>query len=142
MSAVQLIMLAQPAALLLFVTKKLTDGKPLERFFERTLVSGDGARECRRQFGTHRNFAFAFVGEIEKLIDNFGAAFFSIKIGWLKDRSVPFHEPVSPRDVAPAGEDVISRGAIVGQEISETWERLHHFKTDQPTGSEPLVAVE
>src|SRR5207244_4822463 len=35
---VELVMFAQPAALLFFVTKELTDRKPLERFFECALV--------------------------------------------------------------------------------------------------------
>ena len=73
---VELEMLAQPAALLFLVTKTLRDGKPLERFLEFAVVRGDDARQRRRQLRSHRHFAFAFVGEIEKLADDFRPAFF------------------------------------------------------------------
>src|SRR5207248_11369665 len=73
--AVQLVMFAQPTALLFFVTKELADGKPLERFLKCALVRGDDARQRWCQLWPHRHFAITFVGEIEKLIDNFRAAF-------------------------------------------------------------------
>jgi len=69
----------------------------------------------------HSDFALAFVGEIEKLVDDFGAALFLVKIGGLKKRSVPFEEAISTSDFALARKDVVSRGAGVGQEIAKTW---------------------
>src|SRR5207244_5347211 len=126
--AVELIMFAQATALLFFVTKELADGKPLERFLERAFVGRDHARQCRRQLRPHRDFAIAFVSEIEKLIDNFGAAFFAIEIGRLEDGAVPFDKTVAARNFAPTGEDVVPRRAVVRRKISESWERLHHFK--------------
>ena len=95
--AVDLVMFAQPAALLFFVTKTLRDGKPLQRLFEFALVRRDHARQRRRHFRPQRDFAFAFVGEIEKLRDDFRAAFLSVKIGRLEDRAVPFDKPIAPR---------------------------------------------
>src|SRR5205085_9375429 len=64
---VELIVLAQPAALLFLVAKAVRDRKPLERLLEFAVVCGDDARQGRRQFGTERDFPFAFVGEIEEL---------------------------------------------------------------------------
>src|SRR5438874_3731861 len=135
-------MFAQPAALLFLVTKKLADGKPLERFFERAFVRSDHARQRRRQLGSHRHFAIAFVGKIEKLIDDFGTAFFALEIGWLEHGAVPFDETVAPSNLTPAREDVIPRRAIVGQKVSETWERLHDFKNRSGTWARTTYAVE
>ena len=64
-------MFAQPAALLLFVTKELADGEPFERLLEFAFVRGNHASKRRRKLRAHRHFAFALVGEIKKLIDNF-----------------------------------------------------------------------
>src|ERR1700726_249000 len=121
-------MFAQTTALLFFVAKKLADGKPLERFLERALVRGDDARKRRRQFWPHRHFAVAFVGEIEKLIDNFSAALLAVKIGRLERWAVPFDEAVTARNVAPLPEDVIPRRTVVGQEVAKPGKRLHDFK--------------
>jgi hypothetical protein len=44
----------------------------------------------RREFRTQRDFAFAFVGEIEKLLDNFRAAFLLVQLGRLQRRALPF----------------------------------------------------
>src|SRR4051812_38654155 len=101
-------MFAQPAALLFFVTIKLADRKPFEWFFKRALVGCDHPRQGRSQFRPHRNFALAFVGEIEKLIDNFSAAFFSVELSRLQDRAVPFHETVLASDLPPSRENEIS----------------------------------
>jgi len=106
---------------LLFVTKKLADGKPFKRFLEFALVRGDHASKRRRELRAHCDFALALVGEIEKLLDDFGAALFLVKISGLKKRSVPFEEAITTSDFAPARKDVISRGAGVGQEIAKTW---------------------
>src|ERR1700720_3597694 len=107
-------MFAQAAALLFFVTKELADGKPLEWFFECAFVRGDHTGQRRRQFWPHRHFAVTFVGEIEKLIDNFRAALFAVEIGRLKDGAVPFDKTVTARNLAPAREDVVPRRAVVG----------------------------
>src|SRR5689334_6476178 len=90
-------------------------------------MRGNYAGECRRQLRPHGNFAFAFVGEIEKLVDNFGAALLSIKISRFEHGSVPFDKAVTARNLPPAPKDVIPRGAILGQKIPKTWKRLHHF---------------
>ena len=111
---VELVMFAQPAALLFFVTKELTDGKPLERLFECALVRGNNARQRWRQLWPHRHFAIAFVGEIEKLIDNFRAAFLAVEIGRLEQWAVPFDKTVTARNLAPEREDVVPRRAVVG----------------------------
>jgi len=107
-------MFAQPAALLFFVTKELTDRKPLERFFECALVRGNDARQRWCQLWPHRHFAIAFVGEIEKLIDNFRATFLAVEIGRLEHWTVPFDETVAARDFTPARKDVIPGSAVVG----------------------------
>ena len=118
-------MFAQPAALLFLVTKTLWDGKPLQRLFEFALVRRDDARQRWRQFRPQRDFAFAFVGKIEKLRDDFRAAFLSVKIGRLEDRAVPFDKPIAPRDFAPAVENVVSKRAIFGQKIAKAGKWLH-----------------
>ena len=112
--AVQLVMFAQPAALLFFVTKELADGEPLERFLKCALVRGDDARQRWCQLWPHRHFAIAFVGEIEKLIDNFRATFLAVEIGRLEHWTVPFDETVAARDFTPARKDVIPGSAVVG----------------------------
>ena len=113
-------MFAQAPALLLFVTEEWADGKPLERFFELALTRGDDARQRWRQFRAQRHFPFAFVDEIEKLIDDFRAAFLPVEIGWFKQRAVPFHEAVAPGNIAPARKNVITRCAIVRQKIAKS----------------------
>ena len=118
--AIELEMFAQPAALLFFVAEKLADGKPFERFLEFTLVRGNHAGEGGRELGTQRDFAFAFVGEIEKLIDNFCAALFFVELCRFEDGTVPFHETVAAGDFAPAREDVITHRTVIGQEIAKT----------------------
>ena len=118
-------MFAQPAALLFFVAEELADGKPLERFLEFALVRGDDACKRRRQLRAQRDFAFAFVGEIEKLADDFVAAFLFVELGRLEHRAVPFDEAVTAGHLAPAREDVISCRAITWQEIAKSGEWLH-----------------
>ena len=113
-------MFAQPAALLLLVSEKLADREPFERFLEFAFVRGDHTSKRGREFRTQGDFAFAFVGEIEKLLDDFRAAFFLVQLGRLQKRAVPFDEAVAARDLTPAGEDVIAPGAVVGQEIAKT----------------------
>ena len=108
-------MFAQPAALLFLVTKTLWDGKPLQRLFEFALVRRDDARQCWRHFRPQRDFAFAFVGKIEKLRDDFRAAFLSVKIGRLEDRAIPFDKPIAPRRFAPSRENVVSKRTISGK---------------------------
>ena len=73
--AIELEMFAQSAALLFFVTEELPDRKPLQRFLELAFMRGDDPRKRRRQFRAQRDFAFAFVDEIEKLADDFIPAF-------------------------------------------------------------------
>src|SRR4051812_28619976 len=113
-------MLAQAPALLFFVTKKLADRKPFEGLLEFAAVGGSDTCQRRRQLGPHRNFAFSFVGEIEKLIDDFRSAFLFVKLGRLERRAIPFHETVTPRHPPPGREDVISGGTVRGQEITKT----------------------
>ena len=118
-------MFAQPAALLFFVTKKLADGKPLERFSEAPLVRGDHAGQGGRELRAHGHGAFAFVHEMKKLIDNFGAALFFVKLRRLKNRPIPFDEAVLPRHLPPLCKGVIPRGAAGRQEIAKSGQRLH-----------------
>src|SRR4029077_4271014 len=113
-------MFAQPPALLFFVAEKSTDGKPFQRLFEFALVRGNHTSERWRELRTQRHFALAFVGKIEKLIDNLRAALFCIQFSRLEDGAIPFDEAIASRHLAPAREDVIARRAIVGQEIAKT----------------------
>src|SRR6516225_3285482 len=104
-------------------------------------MCSDYARERRRQLGPHRNFAVAFVGEVEKLIDNFDAAFFAVEVGRLQNRAVPLDETVPTGDLAPAREHVIPCGAVAGQEVSRTWKRRHHVKTRRSNRARPTWCV-
>ena len=74
-------MFAQPAALLFFVAKTLRDREPLQRLAEFAFMRRDDAREGRRQLRAQRDFALAFVGEIEELRDDLRAALFFVKLG-------------------------------------------------------------
>src|SRR5436190_20020950 len=113
-------MFAPPAVLLLFVSEKLSDRKPLEWFLEFAFMRRNHTSKRRRQFRAQRDFAFAFVCEIEKLLDNFRAAFLLVQLDRFQRRAFPFDEAVAAGNLAPAGEDVIAPGAVVGQEIAET----------------------
>ena len=113
-------MFAQPAALLLLVSEKLSDREPFEWFLEFAFVRRNHTSKRGREFRTQRDFAFAFVCEIEKLLDNFRAAFLLVQLGRLQRRALPFHEAVAPRDLTPACENVIAPGAVLGQEIAKT----------------------
>src|SRR6476619_2621838 len=77
------------------------------------------------QFGTERDLAFAFVGEIEELGDDLGTAFFLVKLGRFENRSVPFDESVAAADFAPARENHVPGGAIFWKEISKAGKWLH-----------------
>src|SRR2546423_10309738 len=118
-------MLAKPAALLFLVAKTLRDREPFQRLLEFAIVRRHDARKRRRELRAHRDFAFAFIGEIEELPDDLGTALFRVKLRRSQDRSVPFHKTVTARDLAPFAEDVIPPRAISRQEITETRERLH-----------------
>ncbi len=106
-------MFAQPAALLFFVTKTLRNGEPLEWFAEFPFMSGHDPGQAWSQLRAQRHFALAFVGEIEELADDFGAAFFCVKLGRLQERGVPFDEAVAAANISPTGKDRISKRAIV-----------------------------
>ncbi len=87
--AIELKMFAQPAALLFFVSEKLSDREPFERFLEFPFVRRNHTSKRGREFRTQRNFAFAFVYEIEKLLDNFRAAFLFVQLGRFQRRALP-----------------------------------------------------
>jgi hypothetical protein len=61
--------------LLAFVTEKLGNGEPLDRFLVMTLMRGGHAREGGRHLRAHGDFAFALVDEIVKLPGDLLAAF-------------------------------------------------------------------
>jgi hypothetical protein len=113
-------MFAQPAALLLLVSEKLSDREPFEWFLKFAFVRRNHTSKRGRKFRTQRHFAFAFVCEIEKLLDNFRAAFFLIQLGLLQGRAFPFDEAVTAGDLTPACKNVIAPSAVLGQEIAET----------------------
>ena len=118
--AIELKMFAQPAALLFFVSEKLSDREPFERFLEFAFMRRDHASKRGRELRAQRDFAFAFVSEIEKLLDNFRAALFLVQLGRFERRAFPFDKAIAPGDLAPAREDIIAPGAVVGQEIAKT----------------------
>src|ERR1043166_4800195 len=97
-------MFTQPPALLFFVAKKLANGEPLERFLEFALVRRDHAGKRRRELRTERHLAFALIREVEKLIDNFWAALFLVKLCGFERRPFPFDEPVATTHFPPARE--------------------------------------
>src|SRR5436309_13691588 len=113
-------MLAQSAALLFFVPEELADGEPFKRFLEFALVCGDYASKRGRELWAQRHFALAFVGEIKKLIDNFCATLFFVKLCGFERRAFPFDKTVPTGYFAPAREDVIAPGALLGKKIAET----------------------
>ncbi len=123
--AVELVMFAQTAALLFFVTKTLRDGEPLQRLAEFAFMRRDDTGQTGRELRAHRYFAVTFVGEIKKLPDDFGAALFLIELGRLENGRVPFHKTVAAANVAPARKDGVTKGAVVGQEIAEAGKWLH-----------------
>src|SRR5262249_16685368 len=113
-------MFAQPATLLLLVPEKLSDREPFEWFFKFAFVRRNHTSQRGREFGTQSDFAFAFVYEIEKLLDNFCAAFLLVQPGRFQSRAFPLDETIGAGDLTPAGENVIAPGAVIRQEIAET----------------------
>src|SRR5438477_39441 len=109
-------MLAETAALLFFVAEKLADGEPFERFLELALMRGNNASKRGRELRTQRHLAFAFVGEVKKLIDNFWAALFFVKLRGFEGRPFPFDKTVATSHFPPARENVIAPGALLGKE--------------------------
>src|SRR4030095_6884563 len=100
--AIELKMFAQPAALLLLVSEKLSDREPFEWLLEFAFVGRNHTSKRGREFRTQRDFAFAFVCEIEKLLDNFCAAFLLVQLGRLHRRPFPFDEAVAAGGETPA----------------------------------------
>src|SRR5215469_5506816 len=113
-------MLAQSAALLFFVPEKLPNGEPFKRFLELALVRGDDASESGRELWAQCYLAFAFIGEIKKLIDNFCATLLFVKLGGFERRPFPFDKAVMTRHFPPARENVIAPGALIGKEVAKT----------------------
>jgi hypothetical protein len=105
---------------LLLVSEKLSDREPFERLLELAFVGPNHTSKSGREFRTQCDFAFAFVREIEKLLDNFSAALFLVQLGRFERRAFPFDESIAAGNLTPAGEDVIASGAILRQEIAET----------------------
>src|SRR5204862_4608395 len=95
-------MFAQPAALLLLVSEKLSDREPLEWFLEFAFVRRNHTGKRGREFRTQRDFAFAFVCEIEELLDDFGAAFLLVQLGRFQRRAFPLDEAVEAGGDKPA----------------------------------------
>ena len=113
--AIDLEMFAQPAALLLLVSEKLSDREPIQWFLEFAFMRRNHPSKRGREFGAQRDFAFAFVFEIEKLLDNFRAAFLLVQLGHLCEAGLPFDKAVAASDLAPARENVIASGAVLGR---------------------------
>jgi hypothetical protein len=131
-------MFAQPAALLLLITKALRDGEPFKRLLEFAVVRSHHPSQRRGQLGAHRHFALAFIGKIKKLADNFRPAFFCVERSWLEQRPIPFYKTVTARHFAPAREDIIADGAISGKEIAKAGERLHWFYSKENWGCKAM----
>src|SRR5437773_4215399 len=133
-------MLSETAALLFFVAEELPDGKPFERFLELAFTRSDHTSKRRCQLRAQSDFAFSFVCEIEKLIDNFRATLFFVQLGGLEQRAFPFHKTVPTGHFAPARKDVIAFCAVLGQEITETRQCLHKHCVTLPWHSKPVYA--
>ena len=102
-------MFAQPAALLLLVSEKLSDREPFEWFLELAFMRRNHTSKRGREFRTQCDFAFAFVFEIEKLLDNFRAAFLFVELSRFKRRTFPFNESVAPGDLTPLATKLLER---------------------------------
>ena len=94
-------MLAEPTTLLFFVAEKSADRKPLEWFFKFALMRRHYPRQCWGELRPHCHLPLAFVDKIEKLINDFGAAFLFIQLRRLQDRSVPFDKTVATGHFPP-----------------------------------------
>src|SRR2546423_8568996 len=129
-------MFAEPAALLFLVTKAMRDREPFQWFLEFAIVRGHDPRQRWRQLRPQRHFAFAFIGEIEKLTDDFRAAFFCVELGRFELRSFPLDEAVTAGAFPPFSKDVILARPIVRQKITKARKRLHvSHRARQPTCS-------
>ena len=123
--AVELVEFAEASALLFFVAEELWEAEPLEGFFEVAFACGDHACEGGGHFRAHGDVAPALVDEIEELAEEFAAALFFVELDGFEDGAVVFGEAVAACDLAPAGKDVVSAGAVLGIKVAEAWEQLH-----------------
>ena len=98
---IELVKLAQASALLLFVTKELRAAKPFERLLEILLACCHHSCERRGHLRPHGNMPAAFVWEIEKLFDQFAAAFLLVKLDGLQNRPVILGKTVTAGYFAP-----------------------------------------
>ena len=72
----------------------------------------------------------ALVHEVEKLADEFAAAFLFIERHRLEHRPVVFHEAVAPRHFAPSREDVVPLRAVGGIKVAEAGQGGHVTMTN------------
>ena len=123
--AVELVMLAQPAALRPLVAKHLRHAKPLHRLAKIAMRGRDHARERRRHLRSQGDRAAAFVGEIVELFHDLLARLVLEELEIFEERPVVLDKAIAPRNFAPLRKDVIPNRAVVRQEIAKAGKRLH-----------------
>ena len=132
---IKLEVFAQPAFLLTFVAKKLGDGEPFDGLLVVAFVGGNHAGERGGHLGTQGNFAFAFIGEIVELSDDFFATLGGEEFERFERGAVVFAKAIALGDLAPGVKDVLAGVAaphiVVGErfriKITESGQSFHRL---------------
>ena len=121
---VELMELAAPALLRLFVAETLADLEPLERLRVIPLMLRHDPRQRGGHLRPQRHVAAALVLEAEQLRGKLATGFFQIEPGVLQDRGFVFHVAAATGDAAPGFEQVITDRALSRSEVAESWKCL------------------
>src|SRR2546430_17476046 len=84
------------------------DREPADRLLERLRPRAHHAGQGRRHLGPQRHLALSLVLERIQLLHDLLAALPRVELERLERRPVVFLEAMTPRHVAPGGEDVVA----------------------------------
>jgi hypothetical protein len=125
---VELEVLAQPAALLAFVSEELRNREPPHRLGQRVRAGRDHPGKRRSHFRTQCDRPATLVRERVQLPDDLLAALLCIQLRRFERRPVVLRKPVPARDIAPRPGEGGPFGELRWIEIAEPGEccRRHH----------------
>ena len=123
---VRLIELPKTALLDLFVSPEGTGRDPLDGFREFLLFRDHHPRNGRREFGRHRDFAPAAVGEGVELLDDIVAGLVGPEFGAFERGRADLAEAVAPCGVFEVVDDRPACGHLVGVDVAKTLDAVVH----------------
>ena len=124
--AVELQELAQAPALLALVAETGADIEPAQGLGILPVACRHHAGQSRRHLGAQRHGTLTLVGELVELSQDLAAAvLFAVKFGGFQRRPVEFDKAVTPRRPAPAADQIVAPGELLGKEVAEAGKRFH-----------------